>query len=84
VTTSLPGQSPPPSTPTGEEIQLAQQLQAAEARLVDRYREHGDITEARVRSIYAGVMARFVDARVRNFLPILVERAVQRELEHSR
>jgi hypothetical protein len=29
-------------------------------------------------------MARFVDARVRNFLPILVERAVQRELEHSR
>jgi hypothetical protein len=30
------------------------------------------------------VMARFVDARVRTFLPILVERAVQRELEHSR
>jgi hypothetical protein len=29
-------------------------------------------------------MSRFVDARVRNFLPILVERAVQLEVERSR
>jgi hypothetical protein len=84
VTTSLPGQSPRPPASTSEETQLAQQLHAAEARLVDRYRERGDITEDRVRSTYAGVMSRFVDARVRNFLPILVERAVQLELERSR
>lgn len=70
--------------PTGEEIQIAQQLQDAEARLVVRYRERGVITKERVRSTYEGVMALFAHARVRNFLPILVERAVARELERSR
>ena len=81
VTTALTGENANAPASTKDDIQLAQQLQAAEARLVDRYREHGEITEDRVRSTYAGVVSRFADAPVRNFLPILVERAVQHELE---
>jgi len=65
---------------TAEEQQIVQQLQAVEARLVEQYAGHGEITEDQVRGTFGQVTQRFVDARVRTFLPILVERAVRREL----
>jgi hypothetical protein len=81
MTTSPTGENTAAST--AGEIQVAQQLQAAEARLVDRYRDVSGISEDRVRNSYVRAVERFSQARVRNFLPILVERAVQRELEHA-
>jgi len=65
---------------TAGEQQIVQQLQAAEARLVEQYAGHSEITEDQVRGTFGQVTRRFVDARVRTFLPILVERAVRREL----
>ena len=60
--------------------QIAQQLTAAEGRLVDFYAREGVITEEHVRATFGHVAQRFIDARVRTFLPILIERAVRREL----
>jgi hypothetical protein len=61
---------------------VAQQLAAAEGRLVARYRNRAGITEERVRHTVGTVSWRFAGARVRGFLPILVERAVRHELDH--
>ncbi|MGI8816232.1 MAG: three-helix bundle dimerization domain-containing protein [Pseudonocardia sp.] len=51
-------------------------------RLVDRYRDRQGITADRVRHAFATISYRFVGAPVRSFLPILIERAVQFELDH--
>jgi hypothetical protein len=63
-----------------EDRQVAQQLQDTEARLVERYRGRDGITEDRVRRTFGEVTARFAEATVRGFLPILIERRVQVEL----
>jgi len=65
-----------------EEQQFVQQLKEAEGRLVDQYDGHSDISEDRVRQTFWLVSQRFVDAPIRAFLPILIERAVRRELKH--
>ena len=63
-----------------EERQVGQQLDEVEARLVDQLAGRAEITEERVRSIVRVIRDRFADARIRSFLPILVERAARREL----
>ena len=63
--------------------QVAQQLQAARFRLmIDLAR--GTIPAREVSNTFEQVSHRFVDARVRSFLPILVERAVRAEFGRDR
>ena len=70
------------SSPTAVEDQkIAQHLASAEGRLVDHYAGNSAITEDHVRQTFGVVTQRFADARVRDFVPILVERAVRREPE---
>jgi hypothetical protein len=69
-----------PSLESREDRQVAQQLEETEARLVESYRGQDGVTEERVRSAFGAVKARFEHARVRNFLPILIERGVRVEL----
>ena len=47
---------------------------------VDLYAREVVITEDHVRVTFGQVAQWFIDARVRTFLPILIERAVRREL----
>jgi hypothetical protein len=63
-----------------EERQIGQQLDEVETRLVDQLAGRKEITEERVRNIVRAIRERFADARIRAFLPILVERAARREL----
>jgi hypothetical protein len=67
----------------GEERQVAQQLRDAEARLMADYAERAGMAAERVEQVISSVRARFADARIRSFLPILVERAARRELDVS-
>jgi len=68
---------------TGDpEEQIAQQLKEAENRLVDQYAGHSEITEDHIRHTFRLVSERFLSAKIRTFLPILVERATRQELEH--
>jgi hypothetical protein len=64
------------------EAQISQQLSEAENRLVDHYAERGEITEDHVRQTFRLVSERFLRAKIRTFLPILIERATRQELEH--
>jgi hypothetical protein len=64
-----------------EAQQIAQQLRNTEGRLVDHYAGSRGMTEDHVRHTFGVISKRFIDARVRTFLPILIERAVRRELE---
>jgi hypothetical protein len=63
-----------------DEQQIAQQLTETEGRLVDEYAGRNEVTEDRVRGLFRQVAQRFAGASVRTFLPILIERAVRREL----
>jgi hypothetical protein len=69
-----------PSMESLEDRQVAQQLAETESRLIEHYRDRDGITEERVRSTFGSVRDRFAQARIRSFLPILVERGVQVEL----
>jgi len=62
--------------------QIAQQLKEVENRLVDQYAGHSEITEDYLRQTFGLVSERFLRAKIRTFLPILVERANRQELEH--
>jgi hypothetical protein len=68
-----------PNLESLEERQVEQQLADLESRLVAQYADRG-INEGRVRAIVEQVRSRFVNARVRTFVPILVERAARQEL----
>ncbi|MDT7636049.1 MAG: hypothetical protein QOC83_337 [Pseudonocardiales bacterium] len=68
-----------PNIESLEERQLQQQLAELESRLLAQYVDQG-VSENRVRTTLERVLARFAGARVRTFLPILVERAARREL----
>ena len=58
------------------DVQLAQ----LESRLLIQYAHQGQHTEAAVRDQFQRAVQRFANARIRNFLPILIERAVTDEL----
>jgi hypothetical protein len=62
-----------------EDPQVSAQLRDVESRLVDLYAAEDG--EERVRQAMATNRARFADARVRTFVPILVERAVRAEMD---
>lgn len=63
--------------------QLAQQLQAARFRLmIDLAR--GTTPAREVSQTFERVSHRFADARVRSYIPILVERAVRAEFGRER
>ncbi|HWN35845.1 MAG TPA: hypothetical protein VNP03_24050 [Pseudonocardia sp.] len=64
-----------------EERQVEQQLNDVEARLMAHYGRHSGITAQRVRATVEREAARFEHARVRTFVPILVERAVRHDLD---
>jgi hypothetical protein len=68
-----------PNVGSLEERQVEQQLADVEARLVAQYVDRG-VNEGRVRAIVEQLRSRFADARVRTFVPILIERAARREL----
>jgi hypothetical protein len=68
-----------PNLESLEERQVEQQLADLESRLVAQYADQG-VNEGRVRAIVEQVRSRFVNARVRTFVPILVERAARQEL----
>ena len=65
-----------------EDRQVTQQLREVESRLLERYAQRDELPEARVRRTFDAVAARFTGARVRTYVPILVERAVRAELGH--
>ena len=60
-----------------------QQLREVEDRLVAQYSGRDALSEQTVRQHFAEVRARFAQARIRSFLPILVERGVRARLTHS-
>lgn len=70
----------PTSNKTEEQL-VAEQLKAVESRLIERYAHQREISPDRIRQTFAVVADRFAQARVRAFVPILVERAVRREIE---
>lgn len=57
-----------------------QQLSEVEARLVARYSRQAGLSEQTVREHFAEVRKGFAGARIRSFLPILVERGVRARL----
>lgn len=65
---------------TAEDRQVCQQLRDVESRLLQHYAHTDTLPEQRVRQTFEAVQARFTDARVRTYVPILVERAVHAEL----
>ena len=68
-----------PNLESLEERQIEQQLVDLESRLVAQYGGQG-VNEGRVRAIVEQVRSRFANARIRTFVPILVERAARQEL----
>ena len=74
--------APRPVTTSHDDRQVDQQLAEVESRLRDQYTTRGTADEDQVTAAFGRVIERFTNARVRNFLPILVERGVRRELGH--
>jgi hypothetical protein len=70
-----------PSALDVEERQVAQQLRDTEARLLQQYAGRVGVPAERVTQVISSVRERFADARIRSFLPILIERAARRELD---
>jgi hypothetical protein len=70
-----------PVTTSHEDHQIDQQLADVESRVRDQYAKSGKSDEDQVKLALSRVTERFVNARVRNFLPILIERGVRRELD---
>jgi hypothetical protein len=63
---------------------LDAQLAQLQDQLVARYVGHGQHDEAEVRAQVQRATQQFANARVRSFLPILIERAVTAALTPSR
>jgi hypothetical protein len=61
-----------------ERRQLAEQLEAVRARLIAEF-SHGRTSDDTVNDMFERISNRFDNARVRTFVPILVERAVRAE-----
>lgn len=70
-------------TAEAEEQHLHHQLMEAQERLLAHYAEHGDLSDDSVRRTFEMVTKRYANARVRAFVPILVERAVRSELDQE-
>lgn len=70
------------TSPDQQERQVETQLNDLEALLRREYadRQGGD---DKVRDVLAALRDRFADARIKTFLPILIERAARRELAET-
>lgn len=66
-----------PNLETLETRQVDQQLREVEDRLVARYAHRRDLSEDAVRGTVGELRERYSVARVRSFLPIIIERAVR-------
>ncbi|WP_037080712.1 three-helix bundle dimerization domain-containing protein [Pseudonocardia spinosispora] len=66
-----------PNLETLETRQVDQQLSEVEERLVARYSHRADLGEDTVRAAVAELRERYSVARVRSFLPIIIERAAR-------
>ncbi|HEY2099471.1 MAG: hypothetical protein QOC67_4311 [Pseudonocardiales bacterium] len=64
-----------------EDRQIQQQLEDVEARLVARYGQQPTVSEEYVRTTVEREAERFSHARVRTYVPILVERAARHDLD---
>jgi len=69
-----------PTAESREEQQINQQLDDTRTRLVENYTARDGVSAQEVLATFDAVRARFADARIRGFLPILVERAVRAQL----
>jgi hypothetical protein len=67
-----------------ENLQVSAQLRDVTSRLVGAYGDGTSHGDDRVRRTVADIEARFADARVRTFLPLLIERAARAELARDR
>jgi hypothetical protein len=63
---------------------LDAQLAQLEEQLVTQYGHHGLYNEAQIRAEFQRAKHHFTHAQVRNFLPILIERAVKTALTRAR
>lgn len=63
-----------------EDLQVSTQMRDVTSRLVKAFGDGSGEGEDRIRRTVATIEARFGDARVRTFLPILIERAARVEL----
>lgn len=70
-----------PLTAEAEEQQLRHQLAAAQQRLLAHYQGRAGLSDDSVRRTFETVAQRYTDARIRAFVPILVEREVRKTLE---
>ncbi len=70
-----------PNLETLETRQIDQQLRELEDRLVARYANHAVPTEEVVRRTVAELRDRYSIARVRSFLPIIIERAARAKFD---
>ena len=70
-----------PTVRSREELQVSTQLRDVESRLVSYYAARDTHSAERVRDAVATNRDRFAHARVRTFVPILVERAARAELD---
>jgi hypothetical protein len=66
--------------PAGSPERIDEQLQQVKARLVSRYCADGRLGEETVRQRFAEAVDSFADARIRTYLPVLVERMVRARL----
>jgi hypothetical protein len=78
----MPAVTNPPTLETLEQRQVTQHLDDLGARLLAEYRKKPDFAEDRVIQTIKLARDRFSDVRIHAFLPILIERAVRRELDH--
>lgn len=69
-----------PATQEQEARQIDAQLRELEARLVQEFGRRGAGCATAVRRTLETHRQRFADARVRSFLPILIERAARADL----
>lgn len=67
-----------------ENLQVSAKLRDVTSRLVGAYGDGTSHGDDQVRQTIAAIEARFADARVRTFLPILIERAARAELTRTR
>ena len=77
----MAGSSAPTARFRDEDLQVSTQLRDVESRLVSYYAAQHRHSPERVRHAVATNRDRFAHARVRTFVPILVERAARAELE---
>lgn len=66
--------------PQGSPEMVEEQLRQVRARLVARFCGDGELGEETVRRHFAEAVEDFADARIRTYLPVLVERAVRTRL----